>query len=98
MARGGMSQGRAITIDTATAGNAASLDAFKAMLEIVEGIEKRIAEGETVATILVANKVRTVKPGRVHNAVHVFDYYGDFGAGTYAFEFVETVPTIEDIS
>lgn len=98
MAVNAFTLGRAITIDTVTGGGAFPVDAYKSMLEIVQGIEDRIAGGETVATILVGAKIPVVGRSKTQYNVHVFDMYGDFGAGTYAFEYVETVPNNESIS
>lgn len=92
----GFSQGRAITVDTVTAGNPMSLDGHKSMLEIIQGIEDRIAGGETVATILVGNKIKVVGTSKTQYGIHVFDMYGDFGAGNYAFEYVEFAPNVEE--
>ncbi|MCK5017297.1 MAG: hypothetical protein KAS32_09500 [Candidatus Peribacteraceae bacterium] len=94
----GFTFGRDITIDTTTAGLAMPITAFKSILDIVQGIENRIAGGETVATILVGAKIPVVGKSKHQYAIHVFDMYGDFGAGTYAFEYVETVPNAESIS
>lgn len=98
MAVQAFSLGRAITIDTVTAGNAMSLDAFKSMLEIVQGIEDRIAAGETVATILVGAKIKVVGRSKTQYGVHVFDMYGNFGTGAYSFEYVEFAPNVETAS
>lgn len=95
MAVQGFSLGRAISIDT-TGGNAMSIDAHKSMLDIVQGIENRIANGETIATILVGNKIKVVGKSKTQYNIHVFDMYGNFGTGAYSFEFVETAPNVEE--
>lgn len=85
-----LSLGRTITVDT-TGGLAMSLDAHYAMLAIIAEIEDRIDGGETVATIASGAKIKVHRTGRKYNNIHVFDMYGTFSAGTYSFEFVETV-------
>lgn len=90
--------GRAITVDTVTGSLAAPLDALEAVLTIVKGIEDRIDAGETVATILVGAKIPVTAQGAHPFNIHVFNMYGDFGAGTYNFEYVETVPNNENIT
>jgi hypothetical protein len=93
-----LTPGRAIQIDTVTGGLDMPVDAYKAIIGIVEGIEARIAGGETVATILVGAKIPVTGVGKNPFNIHVFDMYGDFGAGDYAFEYVETVPNHANIS
>ena len=73
--------------------NQASMDAYQAMLGRVSALESMVERGnapndytsETIA-VVGTNRYKT----------HIFELTTNFTTGLYTFEFLETVPTVDD--
>lgn len=73
--------------------NQASMDAYQAMLGRISALEAMVERGDapdnyTADTIAIvgANRYKT----------HIFELTTNFTTGLYTFEFLETVPTVDD--
>ena len=71
----------------------ASMDAYRAMLGRVEVLEAQVERGNAPAdyatqtiAIVGLNRYKT----------HIFELTTNFASGLYTFEFLETVPTVDD--
>ncbi len=98
MAISGFAQGRGFLVTMAASTSPVaiglpSLDAHRAALQIVQGIEERLANGETEADIA---SVRVSSAGKHPFAIHIFSMAYTASSNTYAFEFIETAPNVEE--
>lgn len=75
---------------------AAPVDAFKAAMGFVEENEGKYALDNTAVGDLSAASV--ILTGTTPYQIHVFTVTTDISAGDYIFIYVETVPTVDDIS
>lgn len=72
------------------------IDAIFAASTSIRETEQKYAFNENEVVDLTNQRV--VLTGRHPYQVHVFNLTLDISAGSYAYEYVETVPTVEDIS
>lgn len=79
-----------------TAQIAAGIDAFKAALGFVEEYEGKYALDS--ANVGDLTDVTVIRTGTNPYQIHVFTVNVDISAAEYIFVFVETVPTVDDIS
>lgn len=79
-----------------TAQIAAPIDAFKAAMELVAKMEGQYAQDNSSVSDL--SDASIIVTGTSPNQVHVFTATVDISAADYIFIYVETVPTIDDVS
>ena len=77
-------------------GGARPIDAHSAAITQIRAIEEQYAHNPDSVTDLTTQRVVLV--GRTPYQVYVFNLTSVKATGTYTYAYVETVPTIEDIS
>ncbi len=86
---------RNVTISYGGSQPAMPIDAYKAVVRQVEEWEKKVSMGVAPDNLTAVNVAIT---GTQRYKTHVFSVTTTFASGTYVFDWVETVPTVDDIS
>ena len=71
----------------------ASMDAYQAMLSRIAVLEAQVERGDAPSNY-TAQVIAIVGVDRYKT--HIFELTTNFSTGLYTFEFLETVPTVED--
>jgi len=92
------SRNLSINIDT-TATTGMPVDAYKVLVARVEKLEAEYQKDPSAfSDILTGDAVPVLISGLIPYRLHVFDFYVNYAAGTYNFDYIETVPNPESVT